>query len=236
MKYQLKNQFSRATTALAVSGLVVASSFSAMGPAMLTHAADPTPASSSAEATISVTIDRIELTILEVNGTKFGDNEEANNTAIRTLNSENTVKFKADRDAHVKLVADGKVLWEGDVKAGEVKEVKFTLANTNVGVHAIEIQGSIPGINGYSQSRFSVDYRPVIPSIIPSGGVNAPNTGLYFNLGGQMYSATTIAIVLLLATVIVYLLVRHNSHKAEATAEAASTKKVKAARKKMDIV
>lgn len=242
MDCQANKQITHKAAMLAVPALAAVIGLAVFGPAISAQAAEVT--SSSSEATVSVTIDKIEVTILEINGDKFSNDKEASETAIRTLNNENTVKFTADRDAHIKIVSDGKTLWEGDVKAGQVNEVKFSLAESKVGIHAIEIQSSIPGVSGYSVAHFSVDYRPVIPSIIPSIGpsdngktnANAPNTGLYFNLGGQMYSATTIAIVLLLAAVIVYLLVRHNAQHADDHKAPASTKKIKAARKKMDLI
>ena len=190
--------------------------------------------SASGEATVSVTVRAVSVNIIRVNDFQFGDGVSSGTTAVKTYNAKNNVTLKTDNDAHVKIVLDGDVLWEGDTKAGQPVNATIDLSGRPVGVYQLEVRASFPDdLDAYSASSFWLDYQATVPSIIP-GDVNAPNTGLYVTIGGRVYSMTTIAILLILAALVVFLACTRGQNREMAKAKA----KVKASRKgkKMDMV
>lgn len=190
--------------------------------------------SASGEATVSVTVRAVSVNIIRVNDFQFGDGIGSGTTAVKTYNAKNNVTLKTDNDAHVKIVLDGDVLWEGDTKAGQPVNATIDLNGRPVGVYQLEVRASFPDdLDAYSTSSFWLDYQATVPSIIP-GGVNAPNTGLYVTIGGRVYSMTTIAILLILAALVVFLACTRGQNREMAKAKA----KVKASRKgkKMDMI
>ncbi|MDO4271955.1 MAG: hypothetical protein Q4C83_03190 [Candidatus Saccharibacteria bacterium] len=189
---------------------------------------------SSAESTISVTVKAVKIDVTQINGAIFTDNAEVGSTAVRTLNAKNEVHFKTDQDAHVVIKQGDKVFWEGDTKAGQPVTATIDLTDYQVGVYTFTVEASLADTEGSSLVYFHLDYRATIPSIIPGGDVNAPNTGLYMTIGGRVYSMTTIALILLLAAVMVYLICRKMGDKQEAPVKAKS--KSKTTRKKMDMI
>lgn len=200
-------------------------------------------ATTGADSPVVVTVDAITTSITQVNGTKFNNNDEVDSIAVRTYDATNEVHFKTDADAHVKLVLGDKVLWEGDTKADQPATAKFDLGKTSVGIYNIAIRAYTPGQDkSYSVTFFHLDYRATIPSVVPdngnnniydNGGVEAPNTGLYMTIGGRIYSMTTVAVVLLLTAIAVYLICSKYSKKEAAPAKA---HKAKTTRKKMDMI
>ena len=190
--------------------------------------------SASGEATVSVTVRAVSVNIIRVNDFQFGDGVSSGTTAVKTYNAKNNVTLKTDNDAHVKIVLDGDVLWEGDTKAGQPVNATIDLNGRPVGVYQLEVRASFPDdLDAYSTSSFWLDYQATVPSIIP-GDVNAPNTGLYVTIGGRVYSMTTIAILLILAALVVFLACTRGQNREMAKAKA----KVKASRKgkKMDMI
>ena len=190
--------------------------------------------SASGEATVSVTVRAVSVDIIRVNDFQFGDGVSSGTTAVKTYNAKNSVTLKTDNDAHVKIVLDGDVLWEGDTKAGQPVNATIDLNGRPVGVYQLEVRASFPDdLDAYSTASFWLDYQATVPLIIP-GDVNAPNTGLYVTIGGRVYSMTTIAILLILAALVVFLACTRGQNKEMAKAKA----KVKAGRKgkKMDMI
>ena len=98
---------------------VVAMPVAIAGNASPVHAAT----SASGEATVSVTVRAVSVNIIRVNDFQFGDGISSETTAVKTYNAKNNVTLKTDNDAHVKIVLDGDVLWEGDTKAGQPVKV-----------------------------------------------------------------------------------------------------------------
>lgn len=209
---------------------VVAMPVAIAGNASPAHAAT----SASGEATVSVTVRAVSVNIIRVNDFQFGDGISSETTAVKTYNAKNNVTLKTDNDAHVKIVLGGDVLWEGDTKAGQPVNATIDLNGRPVGVYQLEVRASFPDdLDAYSTSSFWLDYQATVPSIIP-GDVNAPNTGLYVTIGGRVYSMTTIAILLILAALVVFLTCTRGQNREMAKAKA----KVKASRKgkKMDMI
>lgn len=201
---------------------------------------------SGAGATITMTVNALSINILQVNGQSFGNNDEANSTAIKTQSAVSEVHFKTDGDAYVKIVLGDKVLWEGNTKAGQPVTAYIDLGQTAPGVYNLAIRAaqSRDEADHYSVAFFHLNYQATIPSIIPdnnneniynNGGVKAPNTGWYVTAGGRLYSMTTVATVVLLIAVVIFL-AASKARKQAAEPAKATTKKTKAPRKKMDLI
>lgn len=193
----------------------------------------PTAKATSSIAEVNVAVSGTVIEVTNINGTGITDQSTLNNTAIKTIDGKNKVTFKADKSGHAKIVAVDKVLWEGDIEAGVPVTAEFTLPNLTVGTHGLAIRVNLPGSDKYTQVFFNLDYRAVVPSIIPGGDVLAPNTGLYMTIGGHVYSATTIAILLILTAVAIYLISTRYTKRSEL---AKAKAKAKSSNKKMDMI
>ena len=107
--------------------------------------------SASGEATVSVTVRAVSVNIVRVNDFQFGDGISSGTTAVKTYNAKNNVTLKTDNDAHVKIVLDGDVLWEGDTKAGQPVNATIDLNGRPVGVYQLEVRASFPDdLDAYS--------------------------------------------------------------------------------------
>lgn len=244
-----KTTKTRLSQAAVVAGLTAAvmglAAFTVNTPAAL--AAE----SSGADSTFIVNVNAIKISVMQVNSTVFNNNDEADSIAVRTYDAKNHVHFKTDSDAYVKLVMGDKVLWEGETKADQPVSANFDLGKTSVGIYNISIRAydSKDETDHYSRVFFHLDYRATIPSIIPdngnnniydNGGVKAPNTGMYVTIGGRIYSMSTVALVVLLTAVAIFLICSKYGRQEPAVAKAASksakSAKAKTTRKKMDLI
>lgn len=199
---------------------------------------------SSTESVFNVRVDAAKIDILRINDTDVRDGVAVGDTT----NPKNSIHFKVDSDAYAKIVIGDKVLWQGDVKAGQPVDAQIDLGNTAAGVYdfAIRAYKDKNNTSSYSQQFFRLNYKPIIPSIIPddTGKVinknlnpKAPNTGLYVTIGGHIYSMTTVAFLAILVAVAVYLIANKFSEKKVAvTAKTSKSTKTKATRKKMDLI
>lgn len=223
-----------------VLGLVTASAVMAVPLAGSVHALN-----ASTESVLTVNVDSVSVNITKINNTDVRDGVAATDTT----QPQNAIHFRTDRNAYVKIVIGDKVMWEGDVKAGQPVTAQIDLGNTAAGIYDFSIRAykDKDSVGSYTQQFFRLNYRPIIPSIIPddTGKVihknlnpKAPNTGLYINVGGHIYSMTTVAFLAILVAVMVYLIANRFSEKNKATATAKTSKstKTKTTRKKMDLI
>ena len=228
MKYttvdRMIQKLSRATLVAGLAAAVVAvplTTVSGMHSAMAASAV-------GSEATVSVTVKSVLANITQINSFLFDDNISSDNVAVKTYEAKNEVHFTTDQDAHVQIILDGDVIWEGDTKAGQPVVADIDMGKRSAGVYKFAIRAAFPDdLDAYSESYFWLDYQATVPSII-----NAPNTGLYVNIGGRIYSMTTIAFVLLMLGIVVFLACTRQSNKEMAKAKA----RAKSNRKKMDMI
>lgn len=226
---KVMQKLSRVTLVVGMATAVAAAPLATLGVPQIASAAT----SVGGDATVSVTVRAVSVDIIRVNDFQFGDGISSETTAVKTYNAKNNVTLKTDNDAHVKIVLDGDVLWEGDTKAGQPANATIDLNGRPVGVYQLEVRASFPDdLDAYSTSSFWLDYQATIPSIIPGGDINAPNTGLYVTIGGRVYSMTTLAIVLILAAVAVFLAATRGRNHEMAKAKA----RAKSNRKNMDMI
>ena len=236
-------RLSRATLVMGMATAVVAVAATNIG--QTAQAAELLEGGS--KSTISVEVRAVQITITQINDTVFDNQSLVDNIAIRTYQSKNEVHFKANQDAHVTLMLGDKVLWEGDVKKDQPTVATFDLGETAVGIYNLALRGyTTEDREHYSVTFFHLDYRAMIPSIIPdndqtvihsNGNVSAPNTGMYVTIGGRVYSMTTVAFLLLLTAVAVFLICSKFGKRQPATATVKTTvKKTKKPRKPMDMI
>ena len=229
MKYttadRMIQKLSRATLVAGLAAAVVAVPMTTVGGMHSAMAA----VAQAGEATISVTVDTINVDITQINDFTFEGDIDHSNVAVKTYEAKNEVHFTTDQDAHVQIILGGDVVWEGDTKAGQPVVATVDLSGRPVGVYQFTMRVSFPNDadGGYSESSFWLDYQATVPSII-----NAPNTGLYVNIGGRIYSMTTIAFVLLMLGIVVFLACTRQSNKEMAKAKA----RAKSNRKKMEMI
>ena len=230
MKYttadRMIQKLSRATLVAGLAAAVVAVPMATIGGMQSAMAVASTSASS--EVPVTVTVRRVKVNITQVNDLKFEGDVNSDNVAIKTYEAKNEVHFTTDQDAHVQIILGDDVVWEGDTKAGQPIVATVDLNGRPVGVYQFTMRASfLDGPEGYSDSHFWLDYQATVPSII-----NAPNTGLYVSIGGRIYSMTTIAFVLLMLGIVVFLACTRQSNKEMAKAKA----RAKSNRKKMDMI
>lgn len=158
-------------------------------------------ATASMESEITVVVDAVRIAINRINDTQLSG-DEASGKAVQTYTAKNEISFTTDRDAYVRIMLGDKVLWEGDAKADQPTTVVIDMTGTPIGAYQLSIRASKMGdsLNQYAVAYFWLDYRATIPSII-----GAPSAGAYVTVGGRVYSMTTIAFILLLIGVLVYL-------------------------------
>lgn len=179
------------------------------------------------DTSVTVKVDNINIKILKVNDYEV-KGQDITNLAFRTLSTKNKITFTTDSDTKVEIKLKDKVLWSGEVKANQPTTADVDLAGVAVGTHSLSIRAAIGDTGNYSNQYVNLDYRAVVPSIVPGGDVLAPKTGLYVNLAGQSYSMTTIAIFVLLSAVVVYMV---SAKKTEATATVSNKSGVKSSKK-----
>lgn len=230
MKYTTADRFaqklSRATLVAGMAAAVVAVPLATMGGSYTASAAT----SAGGDATISVNVRAISVDIIQVNGFEFSGDQQSNSVAVKTYTAQNNIHFRTDYDAHVKIILDGTVLWEGDTKADQPAVADIDLGDRPVGTYRFTVRAAFTdNPDSYSESYFWLDYQPTVPSII-----NAPNTGMYVKIGGRMYSMSTIALVLLLSAIIVFLLCTR--HRDEEMAKAKVRAKANRKGKKADLI
>lgn len=185
---------------------------------------------------VMVKVDAIKITITKINDQIIEGDKDLSSFAFRTLDAKNKIHFKADRNAKIKIVLKDKVLWQGEVEAGKPVVADVDLTGMQVGVYSLAVRAYEAGNTNYSQTFFYLDYRAAIPSIIPGGDVNAPNTGLYMTIGGRAYSMTTVATISLLTAVLIYLVATRYSKNKIDPVKANAKAKAKASRQKMDMI
>lgn len=220
---KVMQKLSRATLVVGMATAVVAAPLATLCLPRIADAAT----SVGGEATISVTVESIKAEITQINNSVFNSPDEAASVAIKTYNAKNEIHFKTDEDGHVKIMLGDEVMWEGDTKADQPVVAEIDLTGKPVGVYQFTLMVYYPDGDGGFPYNFWLDYQATIPSIIPGGDINAPNTGLYVTIGGRVYSMTTLAIVLILAAVVVFLATTRgrNHEMAKAKARAKSNKK-----------
>lgn len=229
MKYttadRMIQKLSRATLVAGLAAAVVAVPMATVGGMHSAMAAT----SGGSKVPVTVNVNRINLGITQVNDFTFDGNISADNVAVKTYEAKNEVHFTTDQDAHVQIILDGDVIWEGDTKAGQPVTVTVDLGGRPLGVYQLimHVAPTDGSSDGYDEGSFWLDYQATVPSII-----NAPNTGLYVNIGGRIYSMTTIAFVLLMLGIVVFLACTRQSNKEMAKAKA----RAKSNRKKMDMI
>ena len=165
------------------------------------NASQPVSAIASMESEITVVVDAVKVTINRINDTQLSD-DEASGKAVQTYTAKNEISFTADRDAYVRIMLGDKVLWEGDVKVGQPTTAVIDMTGTPIGAYQLSLRASKVGdsLDQYAVAYFWLDYRATIPSII-----GTPSAGAYVTVGGRVYSMTTVAFILLLIGVLVYL-------------------------------
>lgn len=228
MKYttvdRMIQKLSRATLVAGLAAAVVAIPMTTVGGM---HSAMATT-SAGGDAAVSVTVRAISVNITQINDFKFDGDINADNVAVKTYEAKNEVHFTTDQDAHVQIVLGDDVVWEGDTRAGQPIVADIDLGGRPLGTYQFAVRASfMDNLDAYSESYFWLDYQATVPSII-----NAPNTGLYVNIGGRIYSMTTIAFVLLMLGIVVFLACTRQSNKEMAKAKA----RAKSNRKKMDMI
>ncbi len=225
---KVMQKLSRATLVVGMATTVVAAPLATLGVPQIASAAT----SVGGDATVSVTVESIKAEITQINGSVFDNPSDAGSVAIKTYDAKNKIHFKTDDDAHVKIMLGDDVLWEGDTKADQPTVAEIDLSGRAIGVYQLTLMAYYPDGDGGYPYNFWLDYQATIPSIIPGGDINAPNTGLYVTIGGRVYSMTTLAIVLILAAVAVFLAATRGRNHEMAKAKA----KAKSNRKNMDMI
>lgn len=225
---EVMQKLSRATLVVGMATAVVAAPLATLSLPRIADAAT----SVGGEATISVTVESIKAEITQINGSVFDNPADASSVAIKTYDAKNEVHFKTDEDAHVKIMLGDEVVWEGDTKADQPAVAEIDLTGKPIGVYQFTLMAYYPDGTGGFPYNFWLDYQATIPSIIPGGDINAPNTGLYVTIGGRVYSMTTLAIVLILAAVAVFLAASRGRNHEMAKAKA----RAKSNRKNMDMI
>ena len=220
---KVMQKLSRATLVVGMATAVVAAPLTMLGSPQQASAVT----SMGGDATVSVTVDKIKAEITQINDSVFDNPSDASSVAIKTYDAKNEIHFRTDEDAHVKIMLGDEVLWEGDAKADQPVVAEIDLSGKGIGVYQLTLEAYYPDGTGGYPYNFWLDYQATIPSIIPGGDINAPNTGLYVTVGGRVYSMTTLAIVLILAAVAVFLAASRgrNHEMAKAKARAKSNKK-----------
>lgn len=225
---KVMQKLSRVTLVVGMATAVVAAPLATLGVPQIASAAT----SVGGDATVSVTVESIKAEITQINGSVFDNPSDAGSVAIKTYDAKNEIHFKTDDDAHVKIMLGDDVLWEGDTKADQPTVAEIDLSGRAIGVYQLTLMAYYPDGDGGYPYNFWLDYQATIPSIIPGGDINAPNTGLYVTIGGRVYSMTTLAIVLILAAVAVFLAATRGRNHEMAKAKA----KAKSNRKNMDMI
>ena len=225
---KVMQKLSRATLVVGMATAVVAAPLATLGLPQIASAAT----SAGGDATVTVTVKSIKAEITQINSSVFDNPADASSVAIKTYDAKNEIHFKTDDDAHVKIMLGDDVLWEGDTKADQPTVAEIDLSGRAIGVYQLTLMAYYPDGDGGYPYNFWLDYQATIPSIIPGGDINAPNTGLYVTIGGRVYSMTTLAIVLILAAVAVFLAATRGRNHEMAKAKA----KAKSNRKNMDMI
>ena len=225
---KVMQKLSRATLVVGMATAVVAAPLATLGVPQIASAAT----SVGGDATVSVAVESIKAEITQINSSVFDNPADASSVAIKTYDAKNEIHFKTDDDAHVKIMLGDDVLWEGDTKADQPTVAEIDLSGRAIGVYQLTLMAYYPDGDGGYPYNFWLDYQATIPSIIPGGDINAPNTGLYVTIGGRVYSMTTLAIVLILAAVAVFLAATRGRNHEMAKAKA----KAKSNRKNMDMI
>lgn len=213
------------------AGLIVASV-----PFCANAASDVTTDGSSAgaEATIMVTVKRIELTVDKINGAPV--ELTSRNSGITRLNYDtyswrNFIIFHTSERAYVRIYSGDTVIWEGWSSGnGQQTRANFNLpkkiGNYELKIRTFTDKDTSKGIVGYTEATLNLNFKATVPSILPGNSGASP--ALYMNIGGTMISISTIIIVLALLIVIAVLV----SERAEYKSEHQKEEKAKAARKK----
>lgn len=191
----------RIKIARAANIAVVVALFASVATTVCLNTGQPVSATASMESEITVVVDAVRITINRINDTQLSG-DEASGKAVQTYTAKNEISFTTDRDAHVRIMFGDKALWEGDAKAGQPATAVIDMTGTPIGAYQLSLRASKMGdsLSQYAVAYFWLDYRATIPSII-----GAPSAGAYVTVGGRVYSMTTIAFILLLIGVLVYL-------------------------------
>lgn len=172
--------------------------------------------SSAADSVISVKVDKITIRITQINGLVYRGDHQLGNITAGTYTTKNTVHLRADKNARVKIVFGGKVLWRGDLVAGQPTAVEIDLGDVPLGIHSLTVwAGNDENDQHHSEMYFRLHYLASVPSILPdhneimphprSGEVSlrAPSAGLYINIAGRACSLVTlVSLGVLLAALI----------------------------------
>lgn len=235
MKYRTGSKSVKVAT-VAVASAIMATTTLCVGLANWTPAM-AVATSAGGDALVTVTVRAVQVIITQINNTYF-DGGEASSTAVDTYDAKNEVHFRTDHDAHVQIVLGDEVLWQGDSKAGQPVVAQIDLGDRTVGLYQLSVRAAfMDDLNNFTPYDFWLNYRAIIPSIIPGGDVNAPNTGMYVKIGGRIYSMSTVAFVLLLMAIIVFLLcTRYQDDDDKAIKARAKTRAKAKHRKKADII
>ena len=161
--------------------------------------------SSAADSVISVKVDKITIRITQINGLVYQGDHQLGNITDGTYTTKNTVHLRADKNARVKIVFGGKVLWHGDLVAGRPTAVEIDLGDVPLGIHSLTVwAGNDENDQHHSEMYFRLHYLASVPSILPdhnetmphppSGEVSirTPSAGLYINIAGRAYSLVTL--------------------------------------------
>lgn len=161
--------------------------------------------SNAADSVISVKVDKITVRITQINGLVYQGDHQLGNITAGTYTTKNTVHLRADKNARVKIVFGGKVLWRGDLVAGQPTAVEIDLGDVPLGIHSLTVwAGNDENDQHHSEMYFRLHYLASVPSILPdhnetmphprSGEVSlrAPSAGLYINIAGRAYSLVTL--------------------------------------------
>lgn len=211
---------SRATLIIGMATTMVALPLATVSQASIANAAT----SASGEATITVTVDAVTIDIIKINGTVFGGSVEPGAVAVKTFNAKNDIHLRTDKDSKVQIIIGDKVLWEGETKAGQPVTATIDLTGYPVDVYKLKIKATADD-GSIAEAAAWLDYQATLPSILPDGGVDAPNTGLYVTIGGRVYSMTTVAFLLILLALVIYLVSSRASKHEVAKAKTKSNKK-----------
>lgn len=230
MKYRMGSKSVKVAT-VAVASTIMATTTLCVGLANWTPAM-AVATSAGGDALVTVTVRAVQVTITQINNTYF-DKGEAGSTAVDTYDAKNEIHFKTDYDAHVQIVLGDEVLWQGDTKAGQPVVAQIDLGDRTVGLYQLSLRAAfMDAPDNFATHDCWLNYRAIIPSIIPGGDVNAPNTGMYVKIGGRIYSMSTAAFVLLLMAIIVFLLCTRHQDDDDKSIKAQAKARVKAKRKK----
>lgn len=178
---------------------------------MLSPVTNVAQADSSMQQQITVKV----LSGVKVSVKKVNDKEPAKGSI--TYSKHNTMRLTSDKDAKVSIKYGNNVLWQGELKKGQATDIAFNLPGGPGKYELTIFAEDLKDSRNHGSTQIVIDYRAILPPLIPGGNtdnqgnkdndksnVNAPNTGAYVMIGNYAFSTSTIAVLVILIALAVF--------------------------------